>query len=584
VLLPFEPEITSKMKALRPLTATEKKEFKYAVFDIESRNWIDFELLGFFDGNKYREFDSVDEFLDFYLSRRYEFWRLFAHAGGRFDFNFILEALKDRSEFDYEILSSQGITQMRITKGSKYGGKSFRHAWILKDSYKMLPMSLAKLCNAFETEHRKLEMDYSKIDKNDEKVRQYLKNDVLGLFEVIEKYGMWLAQYGVPLQTTIASQSMMMFRRTLLKPIRCLKPEVEMFARRSYFGGHTEIYNMRSYGKIYYFDINSLYPSQMLKNEMPVGKGWSVKNFVEGEIGFYKADVRIPDIYVPPVPKVINHKLMFPFGKFSGFYTSKELELARDVGGEFDIHYGYIFSSENIFGEYISDMYNKKKNAKDSTTRSIAKLLMNANYGKFGQNRDKEMLVKICNMKDAVGLTPYNIDNALFTKENFSRATFIIPTIASWITSCARVEEYRLLQKAGENDLFYCDTDSVATTKRLSVDNELGGLKMEEEADEAIFLLPKVYALRKGDNVIIRAKGFDREFVKKLSFNSFEKALEGDVSDFKQQLKKFASMRESLRSNGTFVSMINKTKSIKARYDKRQILPDFNTKAWELKE
>jgi hypothetical protein len=331
----------------------------------------------------------------------------------------------------------------------------------------------------------------------------------LGLYEVIQKYAEWLSKYKVPLQTTIASQSMAMYRTTMERPIRCLKPEVENFIRRSYFGGRVEIFKMRSFKPVKYFDFNSLYPTVMIQNEMPIGKGWHVSQFNRNYIGFYKATVKIPDVYVPPLPFLRSFKLLFPTGNITGYFSSKELELVELLGGEFSVHYGYVFSSDYIFNDYIMDLYDKKKNAVDLTTRTIAKLLMNSAYGKFGQNRYKEKMVKCNNISEAIGMKPYMLDRNLFTQATTSKATFIIPSIASWITSCARVELFKLLQRIGSEHIFYCDTDSAMTDVDIKTGKELGEVKLEEEGDEAIFLLPKLYAIRKGDNVIIKAKGFE---------------------------------------------------------------------------
>lgn len=575
MMLPFEiDEIKPGMQALRPLNIGGLKNFNYATFDIETNNWTDFELLGFYDGHKYMTFPSVNDFLSYAMTKKYRFWRFFAHAGGRFDFNFIVESLDhDFPKVKYEILSSQGISQLKVWRDEK-------QVWIFKDSYKVLPMSLNRLCQTFDTLHKKLEIDYSRMDKDDLMMQKYLENDCKGLYEVIQKYGEWVSKYNVPLEGTIASQSMMMYRRTMERPIQVLKPVVEKFVRESYHGGRVEIFKMISHKPLKYYDINSLYPFVMVNNEMPIGKGWYSDHYVSGYIGFYKAEIKMPDVYVPILPMYNRMKLLFPTGNMTGYYSSKELELAEKIGGEVKILYGYVFSSKDIFGSYIYDMYDKKKNAKDQTTRYLAKLLMNSNYGKWGQARLKEKIVKCTDMSQATGMKPYMIDQGLFTQENTSKAAFIIPSIASWITSCARVELFNLLSRIGNKHIWYADTDSCMCDIDIAVSNEMGGAKMEEECDEAIFLLPKLYAMKKGDNVLIKAKGFDKKFIDNLSFHSFEKALDGDVSDFKQQLRKFATMKESLRRNGTFVSMVSKTKSIKSRYDKRKIIEEYDTVPW----
>lgn len=559
---------------LKPKT----KPFKYAVFDIESSNWVNFELLGFYDGDKYLEFKTVKEFLEHILVKRYAFTRMFAHAGGRFDFNFIIDALNRHfKDYEYQILSGQGISEIRVFSESQ------NRAWIFKDSYRLLPMSLKKLTEIFNVEHKKQEIDYKNITKDWKKLREYLRYDVVGLYEVIAKFKEWFNKYQVPLQTTLASQSMAMFRTQLSQTIPVLPDKIEKFIRNTYFGGRVEIFKMRCFKHIYGMDVNSLYPHVMVKYPMPIGKPVYVRDFRENEIGFYKADVKIPDVYVPPMPIVDKHKLLFPYGRTTGFFTSKELEVLQELGGDINIHYGYIFSSGFLFSDYIRDMYERKRTAKDPMEKLIYKLLMNSLYGKFGQSRIKDKLIRVRKLSDAIGLKPYDPAYNLFSETTMSRATFIIPSIASWVTSCARFELYQWLKKAGDDHLFYCDTDSVFTDKPLPIGDELGEMKMEYEGEEAIFLLPKLYAIRLADGTMkIKAKGFEQAFVKShLSFKSFERALHGNTLDFKQTVRKFASFKESMKRNSTCISMINQSKSIQSSYDKRRVLRNLDTEAWK---
>lgn len=572
-----EKKEENKYQMLMPLKPS-KKAFRFATFDIESSNWVNFELLGFYDGEQYREFESVKKFLEFFLQKRYAFWRIFAHAGGRFDFNFIIDSL-DRNfpEFRYQILSGMGISELRVWSDDS------NRAWIFKDSYRLLPQSLRVLTKTFEVEHKKQEIDYKNITKDWAKMQEYLKYDVVGLYEVIQKFREWLTKYNVPLQSTLASQSMAMYRTTMKSPISCLPEQVENFVRRTYTGGRVEIFKLRAFKKTYCYDVNSLYPHVMVKYEMPVGKPIYVRQFYEGKIGFYKADVKIPDVYIPPLPTVQHHKLLFPYGRITGYFTSKELDILQDIGGDYNIHYGYVFSGDYIFSDYIRDLYERKKNAKDAMERLLWKLMMNSLYGKTGQSREKEKIVKCNTVKDMLGLKPYDPAHGLFTQETVSKATFIIPSIASWVTSCARFELYQWLKKVGDEHLFYTDTDSVFSDKLLPTGNDLGDMKMEYEADEAIFLLPKLYALKCPDgSTKIKAKGFENSFVKSnLSFKSFERALHGNTLDFKQTMRKFASCKESLRRNGTFLSMIDTKKSIRSQYDKRKVLRNLDTRAWK---
>jgi hypothetical protein len=95
---------------------------------------------------------------------------------------------------------------------------------------------------------------------------------------------------------------------------------------------------------------------------------------------------------------------------------------------------------------------------------------------------------------------------------------------------------------------------------------------------QAVFLQPKVYAIiTDEDTLIAKVKGFESEFVKTLVFDAFESALKGDTHAFHQELKRFGRMKECLRRQGNFVSMLTKKKSLCSSYDKRIVLEDYDT-------
>lgn len=560
-------------QVLRPLNS--KRKMKYSVMDIETTKWTKVRLVGFYDGQEYVDFRSVEDFLHHFLRRKYEFWKCFAHFGSGFDFNFILEAMENDPElnkFRMKILSNNGVSMIRI-----YDHYKSDRTWTFLDSHRLLPKAQADLTKSFNVEHKKLDVNRSNLDSlNYEELRHYNEFDCKGLYEVLKSYESWFDDYGIALKATTASQAMSLFRSTLKYPIPVLKPKVEQFIRKSYYGGRVEVFKMKCNEKFYYYDVRSLYPSVMKKFPMPVGTPHRTNVFHDDKIGFYKCSVKIPDMYLPPLPTVQNHKLLFPIGKFEGIYSSAELKLAADMGCQFDVDYGYYFQEDYIFNEYIDKMYPLKENG-DSATRDIAKLMLNSLYGKFGQNRKKLILMKYIGA-DLKGKIPYDQEHALYQEETNSRATFIIPSIASWITSCARTELMKWLLKSGEQNIYYCDTDSVVSTKPLPIGKGIGELKLEYEGNRAIFLLPKMYVLDVDGKMIVRGKGFERDFTGKLSYQDFENALSGDKSAFKQDTMRFGKFKEVLRRENHFVGMLQKKKSIKSEYSKRLMIDNYDTR------
>ena len=96
--------------------------------------------------------------------------------------------------------------------------------------------------------------------------------------------------------------------------------------------------------------------------------------------------------------------------------------------------------------------------------------------------------------------------------------------------------------------------------------------------DRGYFIQPKVYCLvnHKGE-IYKRVKGFERSFIEKLKEEDFRKALNGDFSSMSFKKEVLGCVFESLRRNGKFLSMVERSKSIKTPYDKRIILEEHLT-------
>lgn len=550
------------------------RKFRYGTMDVETKNDMKtVTCVGWFDGNKYYVFRTMEKFMLFFLRRKYKSWKCFAHWGSGFDFNFVMNAMEDSllSGYDIKIIDNGGIAHLIIRKG--------RLKWELVDSFKLLPSSLEKLTKSFSVEHQKLDVDRTDMDSLSwEELVRYNEYDCKGLYEVLKKFESWFDGLNVPFKTTIASQAMATYRRTMPVGIPNLKPEIEEFIRSGYYGGRVEVFKMRCHDKIYMFDVNSLYPFVMKNHEMPVGRPSHVTTFDNESIGFYSADVHVPsNLYIPVLPFFHDRKLLFPAGNFSGVYTSAELKKAVEIGCSFTVKEGYTFSSAYIFNDYVDKFYKMKKEG-DAVTQSISKLLLNALYGKFAQRREKINIIKSSNHKEILGCIPYNVEHGLWSRPSVSTSNFIIPSISSWITSLARLELFDWLQKSGEENIFYCDTDSICTTKKLPTGECLGELKQEMEGEEAIFLSPKMYAIRTEDKIIVKAKGFEKEFTKKLHMKAFDNALHGNTSDFVQNVKRFGKFKESLKRENNYVAVLDKKKSIRSPYSKRIVMQNFDTK------
>lgn len=460
-----------------------------------------------------------------------------------------------------------------------------RNYWKFADSFWLIPTSLKKAAESFSVETQKGSIDYDSISFNDYRSRRYCLDDCRALRQVIESYFEQDIFKGLRPKGTIASNAMQIYRTTIKTSLKSISKDMEHFIRRGYFGGRVEIFKMIG-SDLNVYDFNSLYPAVMVENSFPVGLPAWVSRFEKGVDGFYEAEIDYDDsVNIPALPVSRDGKLIFPVGKFSGVFSSIELEASQRSGASFKVKKGVIFHvSKNIFKKYVSDLYHLKENShSDSAMYLMTKLYLNGLYGKFGQRRTQSSIIR-CSFKDAAkeGLVPYMPEHGLFIKQSESKGAYILPHIAAWVTSHARLKLFSRLNES----TYYCDTDSVFTSENLENDSKrLGALKFEKKVSEAVFLLPKVYHLSgSGSLSYSRVKGFTRDSVKHLNIDDFKAALSGNRKSFNIEYKKLFGIKESLRRFGKCPVSGIAVKSLKQIYNKRIIMPDYSTKPLVLNE
>ena len=133
--------------------------------------------------------------------------------------------------------------------------------------------------------------------------------------------------------------------------------------RQSYTGGSTDMGLRPPEGKnIYAYDVNSLYPTVMKNEQMPVGN----ITYFEGDInlvdnkpfGFFEVEITAPlDIKHPIIQTKVDtgngKRTISPLGIWKDMIFSEEMYNAMTLGYKFKIIRGYLFDKANIFSEYI---------------------------------------------------------------------------------------------------------------------------------------------------------------------------------------------------------------------------------------
>ena len=529
------------------------------------------------------------------------FW---AHNGGRFDFLFILKCLTylGYKDCDITILKKESTylsIRVYFYPLKKLGGKT--KYWIeFRDSYQLLPHSLSDLCKSFNIyekyhiekgsiDHKSInEFNYLELDRH-ESINEYLKSDIISLFYILESFQNNLKSLFKidPLRClTLPQLSLKIFRNIFYKPledkekITILRGALHNFIADSYFGGFTMVYEpFVNFG--YFYDFNSMY-SFVMKKWMPTGhpKIYDIKRGLDNLFGFAKVKIIAPDIYYPLLPIRTKNGLMYGSGSWIGVYFSEELKAAVQLGYKIVLIEAIEFEKSKPFDAFVNCFFDMKKNSLDKIERLIAKLISNALYGKTAQkpitrltkiiSDNQEILnihIKYTNVSttlimDDKYLVEYDINpnedlikDPLLYIHLWNEAMDHIESndsciqIASAVTSYARILLHDL--KMQTNDVIYCDTDSIVTTKPINIDylgdeigllkNELSVLKKDNSYniyndssyyfEEGIFLAPKVYIIKYKDlnqkvNYKISFKGIKWNYNEKMYlWNEFKKRL-----------------------------------------------------------
>jgi hypothetical protein len=244
-----------------------------------------------------------------------------------------------------------------------------------KDSYRIFPVSLESLCKVFQVEGKisKYNVLFNNINLFDNisllnQFIEYSIQDSISLQKALCKaQEIYSDKYSVDITSILSTStlSLKIFRQQFLKTnIPILSGTKDNFIRKSYFGGATDYY--KAYAtKLFYYDVNSLYPFAMLK-PMPHELIDRIKDMsnvnLKDFFGFCLAEITTNSELIRPIlPYKYDGKTIYPKGKWIGTYFSEELKAVEDKGYTIKLIEGYEFSKTYLFKDYIDHFYSIKQ-------------------------------------------------------------------------------------------------------------------------------------------------------------------------------------------------------------------------------
>ena len=499
---------------------------------------------------------------------------VYAHNLSGFDGIFLMKHLLSFGKVE-PLLFNGRLMSIKIKLNNKLaGGKYYGKVIIFKDSYLLLPLSLRKLCKAFnvvtskgffpflmntinyigelpqfkywkgvsDLEYNGLLSDYTnKLWSFKDEAIKYCKLDCKCLYDVLTKFNILIFKefkVNMTKSLTLPALAMRIFKTHFMPKdsIYQILGSVEQDIRNSYTGGAVDVYIPHNrlgsfflpvaglFKKLYYYDVNSLYPAVMAKHLMPIGKPikfvGDIRKMEPEAFGFFYCKITSPDnLNHPILQRRIKTsegiRTIAGLGSWTGWISSLELDNAVKYGYQFEILNGYQFERGDLFSGYVNKLYQLRlQYPKPHAMNLIAKLLMNSLYGKFGMKLETTVVdIFDCstpegsklfeNALEAYGETIHDyinldgcfvivrdsrVDIKYSEDQDMYHGLEVNIAIASAITAAARVQ-MSVFKNNPLFNLYYTDTDSIVIDKQLPesmVGDKLGQLKLEHVVNRAV--------------------------------------------------------------------------------------------------
>jgi len=437
-----------------------------------------------------------------------------AHNGGKYDALFMVDCIRQLKGWkcDGAVAAGRLISLRVMTPNGVF---------TLKDSYAVIQASLDKALSSFEIPHKKVftKEDYESLDKDkrgmrkfsDVKLRVGCQADTEALHALVTKAEAMFVEWGGALKSTFSASALTVVKAQVGVPLPSHEGNqwANDIGRKAYCGGRVEVFKHSPADTLNEMDVTSSYPwsmTQRLPWEL-LGYG-DPRLYDANQLSIVYAKVTVPEQYIPPLPYVPpTGGLFFPWGEWSGWFTSAELvDAIENCGVSVKMHAAINYTSKTPFEQYVSKVF-KVKSESTGALREFTKLILNGSYGKFGQKPENTKLQMFDSAEEGLLWARKNAHREPIAM-NRSNTAWQIKThrwpkqthyaMASFITAYSRILLRKHLQYAHNNGgLAYCDTDSIHCPSSIEWDtgDELGGLKYELRDYRACFYAPKLYEL-----------------------------------------------------------------------------------------
>lgn len=351
----------------------------------------------------------------------------------------------------------------------------------------------------------------------------YCRRDVEVIERTMLRWRTFLREHDLgSFQRTLAGQAFTSYRHRFM-PTRIFVHSNESsleLARSTYTAGRVECFHIgRVDEEVTCFDVNSMYPYVMAGEHFPSVHVSHRKRVDLDELRVWASENEVVARVVietdePVYPYRTDERLLFPIGRYEVALSGPELRHALERGRVVRCFEASIYESAPLFRTFVDYLYRCRQRAGaqgDEVERYLLKIMMNSLYGKFGQQGRRW---------ETIGEVPDNDVHTWIEADyetgarqlmrrvcgnvqeffNGNESYHSLPSIASYVTSYARLLLWKYILLAGRENVLYCDTDSLVVTRNganalrtVSDAERLGALKEEWTSTYFVTHGPKDY-------------------------------------------------------------------------------------------
>ena len=381
----------------------------------------------------------------------------------------------------------------------------------LLDMGNFFSTSLAEIGKVVGIEKTEVDFDTCSFQE----LSDYCRNDVQILIAAWEAWLGFLDEHDLgDFRQTLAAQAMSAYRHNAMSyPIKIHNDaKVCELEREAYRGGRVECFSVGNLPKEMYYqlDVNGMYCFQMCEHEYPrMLKSWPLSldlNQLRAALEKHCVIARVVlETEIPAFPFRAETFNIYPVGIFQAVLTTPELQFALERCEILKVGRVAIYEKAPIFrayAEYFAELKDFYWKAGNQPFREIAKKFSNSLYGKFGQTdieTDLSFELPPIGPREAPyydwrmkrWYRIYKLGHQVIFEKSGGESFNSFPAIPAHVTAYARMYLWSLIEQAGEENTFYCATDSLIVNQQgydnlapLIDDYELGKLKVEKVSED----------------------------------------------------------------------------------------------------